>query len=244
MDEVAENSDALMERYLEGEEISHDEIVGALKDGTNHGHLFPVTCGVATRNLGVNRLLDAIVEDLPVAGQARRPRAARDHARARRGRRRSTPTCSRPAPTRSPGASISSASTRARWPTTAGAQHARPRQGAHRPAGDLRGARDRRTPRSSGRATSARWPSSRRPARATGWPTATSRSRCRRSSSRPRSWPSPSSRRSRAGRTRSSPRCAACRRRTRRSTCTATRRRARRSSPGSPRSTSRSRSSA
>jgi elongation factor G len=65
MDEVSESSDALMERYLEGDEISHDEIVTALKDGTNHGGLFPVTCGVATRNLGTNRLLDAIVEDLP-----------------------------------------------------------------------------------------------------------------------------------------------------------------------------------
>jgi elongation factor G len=65
MDEVAEGSDALMERYLEGEEISHEEIVTALKDGTNHGAMFPVTCGVATRNLATNRLLDAIVEDLP-----------------------------------------------------------------------------------------------------------------------------------------------------------------------------------
>src|SRR6476660_8193860 len=65
MDEVAEVSEALMERYLEGEEISHDEIVTALKDGTNHGSLFPVTCGIATRNLATNRLLDAIVEDLP-----------------------------------------------------------------------------------------------------------------------------------------------------------------------------------
>src|SRR5215204_3275010 len=65
MDEVAEVSDALMERYLEGEEISHEEIVTALKDGTNHGDIFPVTCGVATKNLGTNRLLDAIVEDLP-----------------------------------------------------------------------------------------------------------------------------------------------------------------------------------
>jgi elongation factor G len=65
MDEVAEVSDALMERYLEGEEISHEEIVGALKDGTNHGRIFPVVCGVATRNLGTSRLLDAIVEDLP-----------------------------------------------------------------------------------------------------------------------------------------------------------------------------------
>ncbi len=65
MDEVSESSDALMERYLEGEEISHEEIVAALKDGTNHGSMFPVTCGVATRNLATNRLLDAIVEDLP-----------------------------------------------------------------------------------------------------------------------------------------------------------------------------------
>lgn len=65
MDEVCEVSDALTERYLEGEEISHEEIVAALKEGTNHGGLFPVTCGVATRNLGSDRLLDAIVEDLP-----------------------------------------------------------------------------------------------------------------------------------------------------------------------------------
>ncbi len=65
MDEVAENSDELMERYLEGEEISHEEIVTVLKQGVTGGSLFPVTCGVATRNLGTNRLLEALVEDLP-----------------------------------------------------------------------------------------------------------------------------------------------------------------------------------
>ena len=65
MDEVAENSDELLERYLDGEEISHEEIVAALKKGVTEGHLFPVTCGVATRNLGTNRLLEALVEDLP-----------------------------------------------------------------------------------------------------------------------------------------------------------------------------------
>src|SRR5439155_17096818 len=65
MDEVAENSDDLMERYLEGEEISHDEIVTALKDGVTSGTIFPVTCGVATKNLGTDRLLDALVGDLP-----------------------------------------------------------------------------------------------------------------------------------------------------------------------------------
>jgi elongation factor G len=65
MDEVAENSDELMERYLDGEAIEHAETVTALKRGVTEGHLFPVTCGVATENLGTGRLLEALVEDLP-----------------------------------------------------------------------------------------------------------------------------------------------------------------------------------
>ena len=69
MDEVAENSEALMERYLEGDEISHEEIVTALEDGVEHGHIFPVTCGIATSGLGVDRLLEAILEDLPSPAQ-------------------------------------------------------------------------------------------------------------------------------------------------------------------------------
>ena len=69
MDEVAEVSDDLMERYLEGEEISHEETVTALKTGVTEGLIFPVTCGAATKNLGTNRLLDAFVEDLPSPGK-------------------------------------------------------------------------------------------------------------------------------------------------------------------------------
>src|SRR5918994_1860742 len=65
MDEVAESSDELMERYLEGEEIDHDEIVTVLKGGVTDGKVFPVTCGIATKNLGTSRLLAALVEDLP-----------------------------------------------------------------------------------------------------------------------------------------------------------------------------------
>src|SRR5918995_2007178 len=65
MDEVAESSDELMERYLEGEEIAHDEIVAVLKGGVTDGRVFPVACGVATKNLGTTRLLEALVEDLP-----------------------------------------------------------------------------------------------------------------------------------------------------------------------------------
>ena len=69
MDEVAEVSDELMERYLDGKQISHEETVDALKSGVTEGRLFPVTCGVATRNLATNRLLDALVEDLPSPGR-------------------------------------------------------------------------------------------------------------------------------------------------------------------------------
>jgi elongation factor G len=65
MDEVAENSDELMERYLDGDAIDHAEIVAVLKQGVTAGQVFPVTCGVATRNLGADRLLEALVEDLP-----------------------------------------------------------------------------------------------------------------------------------------------------------------------------------
>src|SRR4051812_25261455 len=79
MDEVAENSDALMERYLEGEEIAHDEIVQALEHGVEEGHLFPVTCGIATKNLATNRLLDAIVDDLPSPAQTGALDAGEEH---------------------------------------------------------------------------------------------------------------------------------------------------------------------
>ena len=113
MDEVAENSDALMERYLEGEEISHEEIVTALKDGTNHGSLFPVTCGIATANLATNRLLDAIVEDLPSPVKHGGARGRRPCCSSPTSPRSCSPTCSRRARTRSPGGSTCSASTRA-----------------------------------------------------------------------------------------------------------------------------------
>jgi len=64
MDEVCEVSDSLMERYLEGGEISHEEIVGALKEGTNHGKIFPVVCGVATSNLGTPTAATSALSDI------------------------------------------------------------------------------------------------------------------------------------------------------------------------------------
>ena len=80
MDEVAEVSEELMERYLEGEEISHEEIVTALKDGTNHGGIFPVVCGVATRNLAHEPPARRDRRRPAEPGEARGARAARGHA--------------------------------------------------------------------------------------------------------------------------------------------------------------------
>jgi elongation factor G len=71
MDIVAETSDELMERYLEGIEISREEMAQALKNLVTEGELFPVGCGAATRNIGSRGLLDLIVEGLPSPARAR-----------------------------------------------------------------------------------------------------------------------------------------------------------------------------
>ncbi|HET7170977.1 MAG TPA: elongation factor G [Gaiellales bacterium] len=65
MDIVSETSDELMERYLEGGEITREEMAEALKKLVVEGELFPVGCGAATRNIGSHGLLDLIVEGLP-----------------------------------------------------------------------------------------------------------------------------------------------------------------------------------
>ncbi len=71
MDVVAETSDELMERYLEGGEISREEMAVALKQLVTDGLVFPVGCGAATRNIGAHGLLDLIVEGLPSPARAR-----------------------------------------------------------------------------------------------------------------------------------------------------------------------------
>ena len=65
LDAVVETDEALMERYLEGEELSPEEVAHALKDAVTRGELFPVACGVATKNLGTTALLDLLVEGVP-----------------------------------------------------------------------------------------------------------------------------------------------------------------------------------
>jgi elongation factor G len=65
LDEVVQTDEALMERYLDGQELGVEEVAHALKDAVTRGEVFPVACGVATKNLGTHALLDLIVEGVP-----------------------------------------------------------------------------------------------------------------------------------------------------------------------------------
>ena len=65
LDAVVETDESLMERYLEGDELEVAEVAHALKDAVTRGELFPVACGVATKNLGTTALLDLLVEGVP-----------------------------------------------------------------------------------------------------------------------------------------------------------------------------------
>src|SRR3989440_8650435 len=71
LDAVVETDEGLMERYLDGQELSPEEVAKALKDAVTRGEIFPVACGVATKNLGTTALLDLLVEGVP--SPAKRP---------------------------------------------------------------------------------------------------------------------------------------------------------------------------
>jgi elongation factor G len=62
---VAETSDELLDKYMEGEELTKDEIKQALKQGCIDLSIVPMTCGTAFKNKGVQTLLDAVVDYLP-----------------------------------------------------------------------------------------------------------------------------------------------------------------------------------
>ncbi len=65
LDAVVETDEGLMERYLEGQELSVEEVAHALKDAVTRGEVFPVATAVATKNLGTTALLDLLVEGVP-----------------------------------------------------------------------------------------------------------------------------------------------------------------------------------
>ena len=62
---IASTDDALMEKYLEGEELNVDELRAALRKATIANEIVPVVCGTSYRNKGVQKLLDAIVDYMP-----------------------------------------------------------------------------------------------------------------------------------------------------------------------------------
>jgi elongation factor G len=65
LETIATSDDALMEKYLAGEELSIDEIKRALRKGTLAFDFVPVLCGSAFKNKGVQPMLDAVVDFLP-----------------------------------------------------------------------------------------------------------------------------------------------------------------------------------
>ncbi len=67
----AEGNDELMEKYLEGEELTNDEIMKGIKTATLNMSIVPMTCGTAFKNKGVQTLLDAVVDYLPSPVEAK-----------------------------------------------------------------------------------------------------------------------------------------------------------------------------
>ncbi|BBC22423.1 elongation factor G [Pseudanabaena sp. ABRG5-3] len=65
LESVADSDDVLMEKYLEGEELTEDEVRTGLRKGTLNGKIVPMTCGSAFKNKGVQLLLDAVIDYLP-----------------------------------------------------------------------------------------------------------------------------------------------------------------------------------
>ncbi len=65
LESVADSDDVLMEKYLEGEELTEDEVKSGLRKGTLSGKIVPMVCGSAFKNKGVQLLLDAVIDYLP-----------------------------------------------------------------------------------------------------------------------------------------------------------------------------------
>ena len=65
IEHVAEQDDALMEKYLNGEPLTREEIISTIRKSTIANNMVPVTCGTSYRNKGVQKLLDAIVAYMP-----------------------------------------------------------------------------------------------------------------------------------------------------------------------------------
>ncbi len=65
IEQCAELDEEIMEKYLEGEELSIEQLKAALRKGTISGEAIPCLCGTAYKNKGVQKLLDAVIEYMP-----------------------------------------------------------------------------------------------------------------------------------------------------------------------------------
>jgi elongation factor G len=65
VEQIAETDDDLTLKYLEGEEITTEELKAALRKAVIHGQAYPVFCGSSLRNKGVQIVLDAVIDYLP-----------------------------------------------------------------------------------------------------------------------------------------------------------------------------------
>ena len=65
LEAVAEQDDAVMEKYLDGKELTREEIIATIRKATVANKFVPVTCGSSYKNKGVQKLLDAIVAFMP-----------------------------------------------------------------------------------------------------------------------------------------------------------------------------------
>ena len=65
LESVSDFDDTLMEKYLEGQKVTPEELMAALRVGTISGKIVPVLCGSAFKNKGVQPLIDAVVDYLP-----------------------------------------------------------------------------------------------------------------------------------------------------------------------------------
>lgn len=65
LEHIAEQDEALMDKYLSGEELSIEEMKSAIRKATIANEMVPVVCGTSYRNKGVQKLLDAIIDYMP-----------------------------------------------------------------------------------------------------------------------------------------------------------------------------------
>ncbi len=99
---VSELDDELFEKFVEGEAVTNDEIRAGIRKATIALKIFPVICGTAFKNKGVQTMLDAVVDYLPspldippVEGHGRRPSGKDYHSQGRPTTSRSPRWCSR-----------------------------------------------------------------------------------------------------------------------------------------------------